>query len=336
VPAPVAHLRPTRRARTGAGFSLIELLVVIAIIAVLIGLLLPAVQKVREAAARIKCANNLKQIGLALHNYAGNNDNKFPPAYVAIEGLVAIKPPASSVHGRMKFDRPPPVTFIEPIWPGWGWAAYLLPYLEQDNLYRQIDFTTPTVGPLALSARTTTLAVYTCPADTEAGLYTALAADGTPVVDAATNSYTACYGAGGNLATAPGAGNGIFVRNGKYEFRNVTDGLSNTIAIGERPALFAKLPWAGVLDQGTVRTTPGAPVFQSLILPAPTMVMARFNNRPLNDPWSEPYDFFTPHPSSMNTLFADGSVRSIRITTPIEVLRALATRDGGETETLPE
>jgi len=338
VPASAARcpLRPVRRARPGAGFSLIELLVVIAIIAVLIGLLLPAVQKVREAAARIRCANNLKQIGLAIHQYY-ETSKQFPPAYKAIEGLMIPKPPpSSSVLRQRKFDRPPPTSFIEPIWPGWGWAAYLLPYLEQDNLYKQIDFASPTVGPQALTARTTTLSVYICPADAEAGVYTVLTTDGTPVVDAATNSYTACYGAGGALGAAPGAGNGIFVRNGQYEIRNVPDGLSNTIAIGERPASFAKAPWAGVLDQGTVRTTPGAPVYQSLIHPAPTMVMARFNNKTLNDPWSEPYDFFTPHPSTMNTLFADGSVRSVRITTPIEVLRALATRDGGETDTLPE
>src|SRR5262245_9085845 len=95
-------------------FTLIELLVVIAIIAILIGLLLPAVQKVREAAARTKCQNNLKQIGLAMHNYHSAYD-KFPAGYVSA---------AATVDG-------------DGLGPGWGWGAFLLPYLEQEPLYRQ-------------------------------------------------------------------------------------------------------------------------------------------------------------------------------------------------------
>src|SRR5262245_2784272 len=100
------------------GFTLIELLVVIAIIAILIGLLLPAVQKVRDAAQPAKCKNTLKQICLALHNYHGAN-GRFPAGYVATS---------------------PGPDFADDRGPGWGWAALLLPYVEQDSLYRQIQF----------------------------------------------------------------------------------------------------------------------------------------------------------------------------------------------------
>jgi prepilin-type processing-associated H-X9-DG protein len=91
-----------------------------------------------------------------------------------------------------------------------------------------------------------------------------------------------------------------------------------------------------VIDQATVRTTPDAPVYQSLAFPPHCMVTARFGYKDLNDAWSDPYDFFTPHPGSMNALFADGSVRALRLGTSLDVLRALATRAGGETATLPE
>ena len=134
----------------------------------------------------------------------------------------------------------------------------------------------------------------------------------------------------------PKGGNGMFIANGKYDFPQIKDGLSNTIAIAERPALFVKAPWVGALNQGTVSTTPGAPVFVSEIHPPESMPMARFYTRPINDPWSEPYDFFSPHPSVMNTLFADGSVRPLRFTTPADILGALATIKGQEVVTLPE
>ena len=314
------------------GFTLIELLVAIAIIAVLIGLLLPAVQKVRDAAARLRCQNNLKQIGLALHNYH-DRKGRFPPAYLwtpadpvlVLQWTVAPAP-------RRKFDRPPPYVYIEPTWPGWGWAALLLADLEQGPLYDQIDFTAPTVGYQADAVRTVPVPVYTCPVDDPTGVYMVYSFNGRKLLEAATNSYAACYGGGGNMSAEPGNGTGLLYRNSQTNLaRDVRDGASNTIAVAERGAILAPTPWVGVVDLGSVRTTPGAPVYQSLVHPATDMPMARFYNKPINSPWSEPSDFFSPHLGLLYAAFGDGSVRPLRDTTSTDVLQALATRAGGET-----
>jgi prepilin-type N-terminal cleavage/methylation domain-containing protein len=308
-------------------FTLIELLVVIAIIAVLIGLLLPAVQKVRSAANRISCANNLKQIGLALHNYHDAN-GRFPPAYSY------IGPPSPATDpGVRKFDHPPPLPrpTITPEDPGWGWAAFILPYLEQVPLYNQIDFTLPVERPRFDSVRTTTLRVYTCPGDSETGVFSVENQLALGYSLAATNSYAACYGSEGLMLVHPDMGNGIFSRASHIRIADVRDGTSSTMAIGERAAMFLQTPWAGVMTNGTARTTPGAPVFISYAATPPVMVMARIGHKPLNGSFSEPYDFFSPHEQVVQFVFADGSVHPLSQTTSIPVLQALATRAGGET-----
>src|SRR5438132_10255216 len=119
--------------RERRAFTLVELLVVIAIIGVLIALLLPAVQKAREAANRVKCQNNLHQIAIALHNYHGDY-GRFPAGYV-------WKPTNPDVSTQTD--------------PGWSWAALLLPYIEQDNLQRQINFRSSVADPLNEPIRTT-------------------------------------------------------------------------------------------------------------------------------------------------------------------------------------
>jgi len=311
-------------------FTLIELLVVIAIISVLIGLLLAAVQKVREAAARIKCENNLKQIGLALHNYESAT-GRLPPAYAW------IGPKKNGVGGPSQRpdlgDRPGPTTLytVDQL-PGWGWATYILPFVEQQNLYSQIDFTNGEVASWFYNGvKDTVLPIYVCPSDPLAGQYNPRSYVRVILPQMATNSYAACYGALGDIGAAPDQGNGAFYRNSSLRLTDIRDGTSNTIFIGERAAYFTQTPWAGVVSNGTVQVSPGAPTFLNYVEPPPAMVMARIGNHTLNDTRSEPYDFFGAHPGTVPFLFGDGAVRQVPISASLPVLQALATRAGGET-----
>ncbi len=215
----------SRRVR---GFTLIELLVVIAIIAILVALLLPAVQQAREAARRTQCKNNLKQLGIAMHNYH-DVFNRFPMGF-----------------------SDPVVGNSERISGGWAWSAYLLPYLEQGNLWQQLDFrTTPyaltTVGGQAVQNQlltATPLPVYNCPTDARpaaAANNAGSAGSGAGTALTALTSYQGCLGAfdgapcntSGTEVTLDSRNNGILVVNGSVSFRDVTDGTSNVIMIGE-------------------------------------------------------------------------------------------------------
>jgi hypothetical protein len=217
---------------------------------------------------------------------------------------------------------------LEPQSPGWGWGALLLPYLEQDPLAQKINYKLPVEGPSNLAARTTLLRIYTCPSDRETGVFMVLTDINKELATAATNSYAASYGVGYFLMIEQVAGNGVFFRNSRISVTDILKGSSNTLAVGERAALFTQTPWAGVMTGGTARTTPDAPVYTSMIHPAPVMVLARIGIKPLNDPHSEPHDFFSPHHGVNQFLFADGSVRPVSLDTDLQVLQALASRYG--------
>jgi prepilin-type N-terminal cleavage/methylation domain-containing protein/prepilin-type processing-associated H-X9-DG protein len=316
-------------------FTLIELLVVIAIISLLIALLLPAVQRVREAAANTQCLNNLKQLGLALHHYEDLHKG-FPPAYL-------FDP---SIPSNPKFN-PTTLKLVDsnlllllingkPYYgvdtsPGWGWASYLLPYLEQGNVHKQINYGFSLDQDMFENLRKEPITLYTCPSDAATGVYLVYSEFNVPMVECYSNSYAANYGTGGDLGEQPDGGDGVFWRNSHVRLTDVTDGTSNTFAIGERAALFAKGPWVGAVPRGSIRTTPGAPVYYAAVEEAPTQVMARVNKLRLNDPYSTPYDYFSPHRQSGNFLFCDGSARSLSTSTDVAILRAMASRLGGET-----
>ena len=301
---PPAHLH---RQRQTDGFTLIELLVVIAIIAILVGLLLPAVQRVREAASRTSCQNNLHQIGLALHGYQDGRQS-LPAGYLC---QPILKPEVTS--------------------PGWGWAALLLPYLEQGNLSAQANFTLPVEHANNLAVRTTVLKLFVCPSDRSTGLFTILDKNGASLAQAATNSYAASHGIGVDLDEELDDFNGLFSRNSKVRLTDITDGTSNTIAIGERASLFTQTPWAGAVSLGTTRVQPGAPTSSAgAIEDAATQTLVHVAVHTLNDRAADPEDFFSPHDNVVQFVFADGSVRSISTAISLALLQGLTTRNGGE------
>lgn len=326
---------PRHRTAVRQAFTLIELLVVISIISVLIALLLPAVQRVRESANNVHCLNNLKQIGAALHNYEGAH-RSLPPAYLFIGGAAATANPILPT---------PQPKLIDSMWwvwntglpylgidtaPGWGWGAYLLPYIEQDNLAKQITWSDHIELAKYAEMRNVSVPVYNCPSDWGVGVFTVYNEFNDPIVDAHTNSYTANYGTLFHPGEQPDIGNGVFYRNSKTRIIDISDGASNTLAIGERAALFIKSPWIGSVTRGSTRTTQGAPVYFAAVEEAPTQVMARAGRVPLHDPYSMPYDFYSGHRQSVNFLLCDGSVQTLSTRVTIDTLLSLGTRAGGE------
>jgi prepilin-type processing-associated H-X9-DG protein len=207
----------------------------------------------------------------------------------------------------------------------------LLPHIEQGNLAQQINFNLPVEDPSNLAARTTIVKPYVCPSDRSTGLFTIYDKNNTPLAQAATNSYAACHGIGVDLDEELDDFNGMFSRNSRVRFADVTDGTSSTIAIGERGSFFTQTPWAGAVSFGTTRITPGAPTNNATAIEdAPTQTLVHVAVHTVNDPNSDPEDFFAPHTGTANFLFVDGSVRPVRTGISISVLQALATRNGGE------
>ena len=340
------------------GFTLIELLVVIAIIAILVAILLPAVQQAREAARRTGCRNNLKQIGLAIHNYESAH-RAMPPGYLYIPGDNGTARDYQSVAGY-----PVAAGMGEANHMGVAWGTFLLPFLEQAALYETVDFARPNFEIENVAAREQHLPVYLCPSDAySSGSFVVRDETASPVEQYAASSYAANYGpAVGVFATpgdesddvnldaspAPGteptnatirAAGGVFYRGSATAVRDISDGLSNTLAVGER-------------HNGPILDTDGRPLsdgvghvlFENAWFSACRDLdepaddhghMVLFDteygpNRAEGDGTGADRGVAAPHAGFAQFLMCDGSVRPIAETVDLDTYRAASSRAGGE------
>ncbi len=343
-----------------SGFTLIELLVVMAIIGILIGLLLPAVQKVREAAARAQCANNLKQIGLALHNYHDANQ-AFPQAYSALPTPDPTAPSGAGAYGAAAF-------------------VLILPFIEQGDVYRGIDVSRAALSSVNMPpnnpAYSTPIKTFLCPSapGLPAVVYSAELANsfnnfGVAVTPAPGLIFGRCDYApdAGMQADLPGisinAGASIIAEppDGPVSITDISDGTSNTIMVVEdagRPGWYGS---KGVASQPAIGGyTPAMGSYQGGVTgPAPQgggawadplNYIATNGSDPSGSgiaagggfmgipaaPWScangcsNDSEIFAFHTGGSNIVFGDGSVRFVRNGLTMNQMQALLSRAGGE------
>jgi prepilin-type N-terminal cleavage/methylation domain-containing protein/prepilin-type processing-associated H-X9-DG protein len=318
---------PRSLARDPDGFTLIELLVVISIIAVLIALLLPTVQSAREAARRAQCVNNLKQIGLAMHNYH-DSQGQFPPGYLILPG-------GNTLMG-------PPDVLTHDTGPGWAWGSLLLPYLEQRTVYDALNFSLPCWFPANSTGARVSLNVFLCPSVSDSTrLYDVLDQSGKRLATLSRSHYVGNSGRQEAWAYATDdwstLSDGPIYRNAQTRAASVTDGLSNTVFVGEHSAVLSDKTWVGVVPGAIGCPTPRFATSWCDV--AATQVLCHSGPNPWeNPPLIHPPNarmckicqMYAEHPGGCNVLMGDGSVRFATSNISQIVWPALATRAGGE------
>jgi prepilin-type N-terminal cleavage/methylation domain-containing protein/prepilin-type processing-associated H-X9-DG protein len=320
--------RRVRLVRARRGFTLIELLVVIAIIAILIGLLLPAVQKVREAAARMQCQNNLKQLALALHNHHDTH-SAFPAGIHRSQGAA---PPSTNNYT---------ITNENPI-RRFNWTIAILPYIEQDNLYKMWNFTNFNANRGLTGDMTTSswqvVKTFICPSSTAAPVDTISDAASSPPRHWAITMYMANAGTR-SYRRANQSNDGPFIHNWPRTFGSISDGTSNTIFLGERnfrdPAFeatgdnLAFWGWRAFGAEGDVLLSAAERInwMMPVGLTDPAALQAAYDLR-INV-------FGSQHTAGANFAFGDGSVRFLPDSTDLITLQRLCMHQDGLVVTLP-
>jgi prepilin-type N-terminal cleavage/methylation domain-containing protein len=295
----------SRRARRG--FTLIELLVVIAIIAILVALLLPAVQQAREAARRSQCQNNLKQTGLALSNYE-TQTGVFPPGWIGVN---------SSRQADVEGDS------------GFGWATFLLPFMEQEPLQQSMDLERSILDPSNSQAIQTRITGFRCPSDIGNEVWT-INQEGTTtgLAQLALANYVGSWGTleiedtafpnGSPLPAGQTArSDGAFYHNSSVRTRDFTDGMSNTFLVGERKTDQSNdwhATWAGAVPEGEE---------------AVGRILGVTDHTPNSD-HAHMEDFSSHHPGGVHMMQGDGSVKFFSNTIDQVLWQSLATLQGQE------